>query len=161
MDSPRYALPLLAAGQAQKEVTHNEALLAIDRLLHPVVASRAVTAPPANAAAGEAWIVPAAATGAWAGRTNQIASHDGFGWQFLDPRPGLVVHIVDEASAAIFLAGWSTLWPVGGLAIGGRAVLAAPPVSVSGPVGGITVDAESRTVLNALIAALRSQGLLA
>ena len=33
----RFALPLLAAAQAQKEVTHNEALARVDALLHAVV----------------------------------------------------------------------------------------------------------------------------
>ena len=31
--TPRLALPLIAAGQAQKDVTHNEAVLALDRLV--------------------------------------------------------------------------------------------------------------------------------
>ena len=34
--SPRFDLPLLAVSQAQKEITHNEALILIDALLHPV-----------------------------------------------------------------------------------------------------------------------------
>jgi hypothetical protein len=36
--SARLALPLLAAGQAGKEVTHNEALTRLDMLVQPAVA---------------------------------------------------------------------------------------------------------------------------
>lgn len=35
-DTPRWTLPLLAAGQAQKEMTHNEALSLLDLIVHPV-----------------------------------------------------------------------------------------------------------------------------
>ena len=44
--SDRFALPLLHAGQAQKEITHNEALQLIDMLLHPYAESASLTAPP-------------------------------------------------------------------------------------------------------------------
>ena len=36
-DTPRWSLPLLAAGQAQKEMTHNEALSLLDLVVHPCV----------------------------------------------------------------------------------------------------------------------------
>ena len=35
--TPRWALPLLAAGQAEKELTHNEALLLLDMAVQPSV----------------------------------------------------------------------------------------------------------------------------
>ena len=42
----RFALPLLAAGQADKELTHNEALACLDILLQPVVQAVGLTVPP-------------------------------------------------------------------------------------------------------------------
>ena len=36
-DTPNLALPLIAAAQAQKHVTHNDALLALDALLQCAV----------------------------------------------------------------------------------------------------------------------------
>ena len=47
-DTPRLGLPLLAAGQAQKHVTHNDALMRLDALAHLAVASRAQTVPPGS-----------------------------------------------------------------------------------------------------------------
>ncbi len=44
-DTPHLALPLLAAAQAQKHVTHNEALAMIDALVHLAVKER-FTGPP-------------------------------------------------------------------------------------------------------------------
>ena len=42
----RLELPLLVAGQAQKEVTHNEALILVDAAFAPLVDSVGTNAPP-------------------------------------------------------------------------------------------------------------------
>ncbi len=60
----RFAVPLLVAGQGQKDVTHNEAVLALEALAHPVVEDAGRTTPPASAAVGEAYVVGAGASGA-------------------------------------------------------------------------------------------------
>ena len=60
----RFALPVLKAGQAQKEVTHNEALARVDALLHPVVESMALAVPPPAPEPGRGWLVAAAPSGA-------------------------------------------------------------------------------------------------
>ena len=66
----RYGLPLLQAGQAQKEITHNEALARIDVLAQLAVDSRACATVPT---ADGTWIVPSNATGAWAGQASRHA----------------------------------------------------------------------------------------
>lgn len=71
--TPRLFLPLIAAAQAQKHVTHNEALALVDALLHLAVASRGLAAPPAAPAEGERHIVGNAPSGAWAGHSEEIA----------------------------------------------------------------------------------------
>src|SRR4029078_12079878 len=53
---PHLALPLIAAAQAQKHVTHNEALLAVDTLLHCAVKDKDLAAPPASPAEGDRYI---------------------------------------------------------------------------------------------------------
>lgn len=159
----RFALPLLQVAQAQKEVTHNEAVAAIDVLLQLAVESRTLGVPPAAPAAGAAWIVPGGASGAWAGRTGDIAAWDEGGWRYLRPRGGTVAWLGDAARFAVFDGTvWrDDGWPVAGLRIGGRLMLAAVPATVAAPVGGTTVDVEARAALAALTATLRAQGLVA
>lgn len=160
MDTPRFGLPLLATGQAQKEVTHNEAIAAVDRLLHPAVVSRQQLEPPPSATAGQSWIVPAGATGAWAQRDDCLATHDGFGWQFDVPRAGMFAFVADEAGFVAYDEGWTADWPVSGLRIAGRPVLSATPETIAAPAGGAVIDAECRNAVNALIAVLRAQGVI-
>ncbi len=159
--SSRHGLPLLASGQAQKEVTHNEAVLAIDRLLQLAVTSRGVSTPPAAPVAGEAYIVPVVAAGAWADRASAIATFDGFGWTFTVPVRGCLAWIGDEGVFSVFDGYWSDDgWAVSALRIGARRVLGAAPVAVAAPAGGTVADTEARAVMVALLAALRDQGVI-
>ena len=63
--SPILSLPLLQASQAQKHVTHNEALMQLDLLVQLTVADRTRTAPPPGLVEGQRHIIAAAPTGAW------------------------------------------------------------------------------------------------
>jgi hypothetical protein len=87
-ETARYGLPLLSAGQAQKEVTHNEALLQIDRLLHVAVAARGLNVPPPIPILNVAYIVGGAPTGAWETRADCLAWYEGSSWRFTDPVRG-------------------------------------------------------------------------
>lgn len=161
--SERYALPLLQSGQAQKEVTHNSALARIDAFLHLAVESRVATAPPATPPEPGAWIVAAGATGTWAGHDGALALLDAAGWSFAVPRDGCVAFVRDEGVFAVRAGGvWrSDAWPVRGLAIGGRTLLASVPVTVAPASGGIVIDVEARAAIAALTAAMRAMGLVA
>jgi len=157
----RYGFPLLSAGQAQKEVTHNEALLQIDRMLHVAVATRGSNEPPAAPSQTASYIVGSAPTGAWTERADCLASYDGTGWTFTNPVRGCLAWIIGEAVFSVYDTGWSIGgWPTNGLKIGGRAVLAAPPVAIASPADGAVVDAQARTVIAAMIVALRNQGIV-
>ncbi|MEM8825882.1 MAG: DUF2793 domain-containing protein, partial [Pseudomonadota bacterium] len=136
----RLGLPLLASGQAQKEVTHNEALTRLDRWTHPRVESRRETTPPASPDAGAAWIVAADATGDWAGRDGDIAEWDGV-WRYFQPPAGLLLWVADENVLLLRTgSGWSDDGlPVAGLSIGGRTLLASGTARVNDPDGGVTV----------------------
>lgn len=83
-----FALPLLAAAQAQKHVTVNEALARLDALAALRVVSASVSTPPANPADGESYIVPASASGAWQGQGGRIALWANGGWAFVAAKPG-------------------------------------------------------------------------
>ena len=103
-DTPQLQLPLLASSQAQKHVTVNEALIRLDALTHPIALSASVLAPP-DAVDGDAYIVPAGATGDWADRAGLLAVFDNGGWFFLTPRRGWRVWIEDESDYATFVSG--------------------------------------------------------
>lgn len=157
----RHGLPLLSAGQAQKEVTHNEALLKIDRLLQVAVETRALSAPPAVPLQHALYVVGPAPDGDWAGHAGRFASHDGFGWTFTDPIRGCLAWIVDEGCFAVFDSIWSDGdWPAAGLLIAGRRMLGLPPAAVAAPSGGTIVDSEARECFSILLVALRDQGLI-
>lgn len=161
--SDRYALPLLQVGQAQKEVTHNEAVAGIDALLHLAVETRALAVPPAAPGAGQAWIVAPGASGDWAGRAGEIASFGAGGWRYVAPRQGCVAWLRDVQRFAVFTAeGWrDDGWPVAALRVGTRTVLGGGMSVVPAIAGGTVVDAEARAALAALVAGLRIQGLVA
>ncbi|WP_066476292.1 DUF2793 domain-containing protein [Bosea sp. WAO] len=96
-ETPRLSLPLLAAGQAQKHVTHNDALMRLDALVHLVVASRTQSVPPAAPAETAAYIVPVGGAGAFAGHQDELAIFEDGAWSFLAPRSGWQAWVSDEA----------------------------------------------------------------
>lgn len=137
--SPRFGLPLLYSGQTQKEVWVNEAHARTDALLHCAVEGEA-SAPPADPADGESWIVSPDATGVWTGKEGCIACHQGGNWLFVIPRDGM--HILDRSTGQElrFLGEWKF-----------------PAVPLE-PTGGSVVDVEARAALGDLIAAMRVSG---
>ncbi|MCF8478780.1 MAG: DUF2793 domain-containing protein [Pseudolabrys sp.] len=95
-DTVNLGLPCIEGSQAQKHVTHNDALRILDTLVQLAALDRDLTAPPATPADGERWIVKAGATGAWAGRDNAIAAWQDGAWQFCAPKIGWLAYVVDE-----------------------------------------------------------------
>jgi hypothetical protein len=72
------------------------------------VISRAATTPPTSPADGDRYIIPAGATGAWAGKTDQIAVRIAGVWEYHAPQVGWLAYIEDEAKLAVFKpGGWS------------------------------------------------------
>lgn len=90
------SLPYLLPAQAQKHVTHNEALARLDVAVQLAVIARDVTAPPASPAQGDRYLVPAGASGDWAGRDGEIAVYDMNTWGFQAPVAGWVARVLSE-----------------------------------------------------------------
>ncbi|MFO1104364.1 MAG: DUF2793 domain-containing protein [Methylocystis sp.] len=90
------ALPFLDAAQAQKHVTHNEALALIDALTQLAVSARNVTSPPTTPTEGDRLLIGAGATGDFAGKSDQIATFLAGGWSFLSPQPGWRAYVEAE-----------------------------------------------------------------
>lgn len=104
--TPNLQLPYLIAAQAQKHVTHNEALRALDALLHLSVIDRDLAAPPASPADGDRYVVAAGATGAWSGKSGSVAAFQDGAWAFYQPRTGWICFVADEA-AMLAWSGWA------------------------------------------------------
>ncbi|MFN7177797.1 MAG: DUF2793 domain-containing protein, partial [Thermaurantiacus sp.] len=100
--SPVLGLPYIQPAQAQKHVTHNEALRLLDVAVQLAVADRDRIAPPPDPAMGDRHIVPAGATLDWAGQAGRVALWEGAGWAFLDPRPGWRAWVAAEGAVAVF-----------------------------------------------------------
>lgn len=96
-DTANLALPCIEGSQAQKHVTHNEALRLLDTLVQLAVLDRDLTAPPGSPAEGQRWIVKTGATGAWASHVDAIAAWQDGAWQFSTPRTGWLAYVIDES----------------------------------------------------------------
>ena len=90
-------LPYLMAAQAQKHVTHNEALRLLDGLVQLSVRSRSEIAPPASPSDGDRYIVASGATGGWAGWDLNVALWTDGVWLRLPPRDGWRAWVEDES----------------------------------------------------------------
>ena len=137
--SPRFALPLLFAGQAQKEAFVNEAHARTDALMHCAIEGEAA-APPTTPIEGTNWLVAASPTGTWAGQAGKIACRQAGNWLFIEPRDGMVLLNRANGQQRRYFASWLA------------------PTVPAGPSGGSTIDAEARTAIAALVAALRTAG---
>lgn len=103
--TPRLALPLLAAAQAQKHVTHNEALVRLDQIVHLSVKSRLAPMPPGDPAENEKHIVADAAGGAFAGQSGKIACFTNGTWDFITPSDGWLAWVEDDAALVAYHSG--------------------------------------------------------
>ncbi len=107
----RLGLPFILPSQAQKHVTHNEALLGLDALVQIGVISRSAGTPPVSPIEGDCYIVAAAATGPWEGHEGELAQFEGGAWIFRAPREGWIAWVADESSTFVFRQGtWASLF---------------------------------------------------
>ena len=161
--TPRLALPFLSQGQAQKEITHNEALQILDFLVAGAVAEPPRNDPPASPAIDDCYIVGPAPTSLWAGWADAVAGFSVGGWRRIAAVPGMRVYVqATEQWACYRTTGWE-LGVVRGakLIIEGQQVVGAQSASIASPAGGASIDAEARASINQILSALRGHGLIA
>ncbi|KUF08957.1 DUF2793 domain-containing protein [Pseudoponticoccus marisrubri] len=84
----RLELPLMSASQAQKHVTHNEALALLDGMVQLVLSEVEASVPPALPGEGTVYALGAAPAGDWAGQAHMLAQWQGGQWLFFAPQPG-------------------------------------------------------------------------
>ncbi len=105
-------LPYILAAQAQKHVTHNEALRILDGLVQLSVLDRDLTAPPGSPTDGDRYIVASGATGDWAGWDLNVALWTDGAWLRLPPRNGWRAWVEDEAVLLVRNGtGWEPVIP--------------------------------------------------
>ncbi len=100
--TPNLQLPYIMAAQAQKHVTHNEAVRMLDCLVQLMVLSRTLSVTPAVPADGDRYIVGAAPTGAWIGQTGRIAAFQDGTWIIYLPKEGATAWVADENSLVAY-----------------------------------------------------------
>lgn len=122
--TPTLNLPYIMPSQAQKHVTHNQALEILDAVVQLSVLDADTGAPPSTPSEGDRHIVGPAPTGAWAGHESDIAVSRPGGWAFVAPLAGWLAWVQDAGRLLVFDGGdWMS--PVDG------AVNPAPLVGVN------------------------------
>jgi hypothetical protein len=96
------ALPYILAAQAQKHVTHNEALRLLDGLVQLSVFDRDLTAPPSSPADGDRYIVGSGATGDWTGWDGDVALRVDGAWFRLRPQTGWRAWVESEQALSVY-----------------------------------------------------------
>lgn len=139
--TPRFALPLLFAGQAQKEITHNEALILIDALITAEIQGANINAPPASPLPGQCWAIGHSPSGVWLGKAGQLAIATVGGWRFCDVGEGFAVRMTSGGA----------MWRRTGATWGG-------PPTLAPPNGGTVIDSEARVAIAGLRAAMVTSG---
>lgn len=110
--SPILHLPYLQPAQAQKHVTHNEALRLLDAVTQLTVLSATQTTPPSVAAVGDRYIAAAPATSAWAGQDGRITVYTQTGWEFFAAQTGWRADVTETGQSLRFDGtGWVPVVP--------------------------------------------------
>jgi hypothetical protein len=93
MSTPRLNLDELEIGQAQPEVTFNEAMKKLDVFAMPV-ALAIQNSPPTSPAEGNIYIVGTSPTGVWQTHSGQIAQYYNGAWVYYTPSAGWCFSVV-------------------------------------------------------------------
>ncbi len=109
-ETANLSLPFIAAAQAQKHVTHNEALLKLDALVQLAVLTRGFSSPPADPEEGARYLIATPASDDWSGHENAIAAFQDGAWNIFAPEQGWRLWIADEEKLLVFAnGGWTSL----------------------------------------------------
>lgn len=162
-NSQRLALPFILPGQSQKELFHNEALQMLDTIVAAAVEEPPRNDPPATPVAGSCFIAGSAPTGGWSGHESELAAYSAAGWRFIAATEGLQAWVKSTSTWAVYRGG---AWEVGTLRgsqlmVGGEQVVGPRASAVADAAGGAVVDAQARTAIGAMLAAMRAHGLIA
>lgn len=147
---------------SKKPYVYFYATFMLDFLVQPTCPVGPSDVPPLTPVEGATYLCGSEPTGAWAGHNNAIASWTTSGWRFAAAAEG---RRVTELPAGIdwqFLGGtWVRgVAHVGEVRVEGEAVLRSRQAAIANPLGGSVVDQEARQAIRAILAAMRSHGLI-
>lgn len=94
MTTPLLGLSEVSEGVVNQATVHNTALRQLEALLVRAL-SMSTASPPGSPAAGDSYIIPAGATGAWAGKDSQIAAYIGGAWSYFTATEGIRLWVND------------------------------------------------------------------
>jgi len=159
--TPRFELPFILPGQAQKELYHNEALARVDALLHSAIEGSPLAQPPEQPQEGQCWVVATGGAGGWSGKDHQLAAWTEGGWRFIAPEAGMTLWNKDGGYWVHWNgASWSDgELPVRRIHVNGQQVVGGRQPLIPTPSGGTVIDAEARAALAQVIATLMTHGL--
>jgi hypothetical protein len=100
MTTPLLGLSEIAEGVANQTTIHNTALRQWEA--RSIRALSMITLAPPAAVEGDSYIIPSGATGAWSGKTGQIASFIGGAWSYVTPIEGVRLWINDLAAEYVY-----------------------------------------------------------
>ena len=116
-ETANLGLPFIDGSQAQKHVTHNEALRILDDAIQIAVLDATLVLPPSSPVDGERHIIASEAGGAWAGQGKAVATWETNAWRFLMPKTGWCVwSIADDALLVFDGSNWISVTAAGGIA---------------------------------------------
>ncbi|MEM1375777.1 MAG: DUF2793 domain-containing protein [Pseudomonadota bacterium] len=88
----RLELPYIMPSQAQKHITHNEALRALDAQIHLALKGVNVDTPPAEPMEGDAYYVGDSPNGDWEDAAERIATFQDGSWTYHEPKSGWLAY---------------------------------------------------------------------
>lgn len=95
------ALPYILPSQAQKHVTHNEALQRLDAIVQLCIVGEASLPPPAPTE-GQCYLVAEGADGPWAGKGGRLAFRQDDAWLYIVPQAGWRAFFAEPGQLRVF-----------------------------------------------------------
>lgn len=135
--TPNLSLPFIMPSQAQKHVTHNEAIELLDMIVQLTLEAVNAGQPPAAPLDGQAWALGAAPSGAWSGQAGKIATWRGGGWLFVPPREGWMGWVRGDSALKVIRGGqWMTVFSADGPLQIGSLLTVTPSLAPTTPTTG-------------------------
>ena len=101
-NTPNLNLPYILDAQAQKHVTHNEAIRSLDALTQLSIIDQDLNIPPVSPEEGSCYIIASSPTDEWTGRQGQIAAWQDGAWMYYPPQEGWRAWVSDEDQLLVY-----------------------------------------------------------